>query len=111
MQPEPTYDNLIPFIGLVDQRGVAFETKAIATGMGQFVLSETLQTNSRARDHKLSKEEALNLLRDCVKVMVHRDCGASGEYDLAVIDTKGVELMKPEKCVGNWEIAEFSCHF
>jgi len=111
MQPEPTYDNLVPFIGVVDQRGVAFETKALATGMGQFILTETMNKSARARDFKLSKDEALNLLRDCVKVMVHRDCSAIGDYDLSTVDTKGTNLLPPEKTFGNWEIAEYSCHF
>lgn len=111
MQPEPTYDNLVPFIGVVDQRGVAFETKAIATGMGQYMLTETINRDARARDYKLTKEEALNLLRDCQKVMTHRDCGAIGEYDLSTIDAKGTDLLKAEKNLGDWQIAEYSCHF
>ncbi|KAI6183177.1 Proteasome subunit beta [Aphelenchoides bicaudatus] len=111
MQPEPTYDNLVPFIGVIDQRGVAFETKAIATGLGQYMLTETLQKDSRAREYKLSKDEALDLLRKCLKVMTHRDCGAIGEYDLTTVDAKGTDLMKPEKNLGDWDIAEYSCHF
>lgn len=67
MQPEPTYDNLVPFVGVIDQRGVSYETKAIATGLGQFILTETLQTKSRAREGKLNKDEALDLLRECIK--------------------------------------------
>jgi 20S proteasome subunit beta 7 len=111
MQPDPTYDHRVPFIGVVDQRGVAFETKAIATGMGQFILTETLQSSSRARNNKLTKDEALNLLRDCIKVMVHRDCSAIGDFDLSTIDTKGTDLMKSEKCLGDWNLANYSCHF
>lgn len=111
MQPEPTYDNLVPFIGVIDQRGVAYETKAIASGLGQFLLTETLQTSARDRGYKFTKEEALNILRDCIKVMFHRDCCAVGEYDLSTVDAKGTELMKAEKSPGNWEIANYSCHF
>lgn len=111
MQPEPTYDNLVPFIGVIDSRGVAFETKAFANGLGNFILNEMLQTTVRARDYKLSKEEAVNLLRDCIKIMVHRDCSAIGEYDISAIDAKGIETMKPEKHAGNWEIAHYDCQY
>jgi 20S proteasome subunit beta 7 len=111
MQPEPTYDNLVPFIGVIDQRGVAFETKAFANGLGQFILNEMLQTSARAAEYKLSKEEASNMLRDCVKIMIHRDCGAIGEYDISTVDAKGIEMTKQEKCAGNWEIAHYDCQY
>jgi 20S proteasome subunit beta 7 len=111
MQPEPTYDNLVPFIGVIDQRGVAYESKAVATGMGQFILTEAMQTRARAQDFKLNREEALKMLRECIGIMVCRDCSASTEYDLTTVDSKGTELFKPERNVGNWDIAEYQCYY
>ncbi|KAI6239304.1 Proteasome subunit beta [Aphelenchoides fujianensis] len=107
MHPEPTYDNLVPFIGVITQRGVAYETKAVATAMGQMILTETMQRDARARDYKYTKEEALALLAKMVEIMKYRDTAATGEFDITTIDASGVELHKPQKVVGNWDVAHY----
>uniref|UniRef100_A0A915EFK1 Proteasome subunit beta type-4 n=1 Tax=Ditylenchus dipsaci TaxID=166011 RepID=A0A915EFK1_9BILA len=50
MQPttgDPTVKE--PFIGVVTPRGVAYETKSVATGMGAMLLNQAVETNYRPR--------------------------------------------------------------
>ncbi|KAI6180134.1 Proteasome subunit beta [Aphelenchoides besseyi] len=107
MQPEPTYDNLVPFIGVITNRGVAYETKAVATAMGQMILTETMQRDARARDFKYNRDEALDLLAKMVEIMKYRDTSATGDYDITTVDAQGVTLHKPKKVIGNWDVAHY----
>lgn len=111
MHPEPTYDNLVPFIGVISPKGMAYETKAVATSIGQMILTETMNRDARAREFKLTRDEAHALLRKMLEVIKYRDCTSSGDYDLTTIDASGATLERPEKIVGSWEVADYPCHF
>lgn len=111
MQPEPTYDNLQPFIGVINQRGVAYSTKHVATGLGAMLLHQNIETDVRAKDYQLSKAEAAQLLRKCMEVQVYRDCTADNEFDFSVVEKSGVVMEKPQVIVGNWESAEYNCQY
>ncbi|CAD5211579.1 unnamed protein product [Bursaphelenchus xylophilus] len=111
MNPEPTYDELAPFIGVITQRGVAYEAKSVATGMGQMLLNESLERATRDKGGKLNKEEALDLIRTTVQLGYYHDCCADNEIDLTVVDKEGTHLLKPETFVGDWSLAEYNCQY
>lgn len=106
MQPEPTYDNLQPFIGVVTPRGVAYSTKHVATGLGAMLLNENLERSVRAKNYELDRAEALEILSKCIEVSIYRDCTAGDEFDTSTVGPEGVVCEKPTKVVGQWEIAE-----
>uniref|UniRef100_A0A7E4VYM7 Proteasome subunit beta n=1 Tax=Panagrellus redivivus TaxID=6233 RepID=A0A7E4VYM7_PANRE len=111
MQPEPTYDNLVPFIGVVTQRGVAYPTKHVATGLGAMLLNQAIETDVRTKNNELNRAETLELIRKCMEVQIYRDCTADAEYDIATVEKEGVVLEKPQVVVGNWESAEYNCQY
>ena len=111
MHPEPTYDNLVPFIGVISPKGLGYETKAVATAMGQMILTETMQRDARAREFKFTRDEAIALLRKMIEIMKYRDCMGGGDYDLTTIDASGATLERPEKLTGSWDIAEYPYYF
>lgn len=106
MHPEPTYDNLEPFIGVVTPRGVGYATKHVATGLGAMLLHQNMETDVRHQKYQISRDEALELLRKCVEISIYRDCTADAEYDASTIEKDGVKMEKPQVVVGNWETAE-----
>lgn len=111
MQPEPTYDNLVPFIGVITQRGVAYEGKSVATGLGQMLLAESMDRALRDKGNKLNREEALELLRTTLKLAYYHDCVADNNVDLTTVDASGTTLLKPETFVGDWSMAEYNCQY
>lgn len=109
MQPEEHGDKLVPFIGVITPKGVAYTATSAATGLGAMTLNQAVQDNWRARDGKLTREEAYELLRKSMELSLYHDCMADNEYDLASVDATGVTLEKPETLTGNWQIGETNC--
>ncbi len=66
------------------QKGVAYETKSVATGLGAMLLNQLIETDVRAREAKMSRDEALNLLRKSIELSVYHDCVADFEFNLSV---------------------------
>uniref|UniRef100_A0AC34F300 Proteasome subunit beta type-4 n=1 Tax=Panagrolaimus sp. ES5 TaxID=591445 RepID=A0AC34F300_9BILA len=108
MHPEPTYDNMVPFIGVITPRGVGYGTKHVATGLGAMLLHQNMETVARANDYKLSRDEAFALLRKCMEVHIYRDCTADNEYDISSITKEGTTMEKPQQVIGTWEISELN---
>uniref|UniRef100_A0AC34QZZ9 Proteasome subunit beta n=1 Tax=Panagrolaimus sp. JU765 TaxID=591449 RepID=A0AC34QZZ9_9BILA len=111
MQPEPTYDNLQPFIGVVNPRGVAYSTKHVATGLGAMLLHQNMETDARSKNYQLSRAEAVELLRKCIEVQIYRDCTADNEFDMTTVEKDGVKIEKPGTVIGNWESANYNCQY
>ncbi|KAH7730087.1 proteasome A-type and B-type family protein [Aphelenchoides avenae] len=111
MQPEEHGDKLVPFIGVITPKGVAYTATSAATGLGAMTLNQAVQDNWRARDGKLTREEAYELLRKSMELSLYHDCMADNEYDLASVDATGVTLEKPETLTGNWQIGETNCQY
>jgi len=94
------------------QRGVAYETKSVATGLGAMLLNQMIESDVRAREGKMSRDEALGILRRSIELAIYHDCVADFEYNLATIDKeKGAGVLPPEKIIGNWELAESNCQY
>ena len=56
---------------------------------------------------KLSREEAVEIVKKCMKVLFYRDARSMNEYSLCVIDEKGVDLQENIKLEGeSWAFAE-----
>jgi|UniRef100_A0AC35GHY5 20S proteasome subunit beta 7 len=108
MHPEPTYDNLVPFIGVITPRGVGYSTKHVATGLGAMLLHQNMETLARTTEYKMSRDDAFELLKKCMEVHVYRDCTADNEYDLSTITKDGVKMEHPQQVIGSWEISELN---
>lgn len=113
MQPKVLDTEVLePFIGVITPRGVAYETKSCATGMGAMLLNQLVETNIKAKEYKLNKEEVLGLLRKCMELALYHDCCADTEFDLSYVEAKdGIVMLKPEQVIGNWDISEYNCQY
>nr|CDQ02227.1 BMA-PBS-7, isoform e [Brugia malayi] len=104
-------DQLEPFIGVITSRGVAYRTKSVATGMGAMLLNQVIETEQRKNDGKLSKEQAIDILRKSLELSIYHDCVADNEFEISTVDKDGVQLGVPEFIAGNWDIAEYNCDY
>ncbi|KAK6106076.1 Proteasome subunit family protein [Brugia pahangi] len=104
-------DQLEPFIGVITSRGVAYRPKSVATGMGAMLLNQVIETEQRKNDGKLSKEQAIDILRKSLELSIYHDCVADNEFEISTVDKDGVQLGVPEFIAGNWDIAEYNCDY
>lgn len=99
-----------PFLASADLLGTTFSAPTLATGFGAHLAQPILRRTvpDEAASQKLSKEEAVNLVKDCMKVLFYRDARSLDVYSIAVIDAaSGVDLKEGEKLENqSWAFAE-----
>ncbi|GAB7359458.1 hypothetical protein MBLNU230_g6106t1 [Neophaeotheca triangularis] len=98
-----------PFLASADLLGTTFSGPSMATGFGahlaQPILRRVVPDEKATKD--LSRDDAVQAVRECMKVLFYRDARSSNEYSLAVVDEKGVELKENEKLENqSWAFAE-----
>ena len=83
-----------PFLASVDLRGTAFTAPSLATGFGaalaQPIMRRFADTESQAAE--LTRERAVEIIKECMKVLYYRDARSLDRYSLAVVTKDGVEL-------------------
>jgi len=103
-------DKKKPFLASVDLLGTTFSAPTLATGFGahlaQPILRRAVPDEEAAA--KLTKEEAIETIKQCMKVLFYRDARSMDQYSIAVIDTQsGVDLKESEKLEAqSWAFAE-----
>ena len=102
-------DDGAPFLASADLLGTTFSAPSLATGFGahlaQPILRRVVPDEAASKD--LSKEKAIEAVRECMKVLFYRDARSMNEYSLAVIDKEGVELSEDNKLEGqSWAFAD-----
>jgi len=114
MQPEEDGEKK-PFIGIVTLKGVAYEPKYVATGLGAMLLQQSLETEVRKKmgnnAEKLTKDEATALLRKSMELVYLHDCLAHNEFEIGLVTADEATVGAPEQIVGNWEMAETNCNY
>jgi proteasome subunit beta type-4 (fragment) len=94
-------ENGRPYLGFVDKLGTSYEDSYIATGFG-FYFALPLMLKRLEEKPILTKEEAIDLIKECLKVLWYRDCKALNSYHLAVVDTQGATIEGPFRLEANW---------
>jgi len=98
-----------PFLASVDLLGTTFSSPTLATGFGahlaQPILRKAVPDEKAAES--LEVDEAIKIVRECMKVLFYRDARSLDKYSIAVIDEEGVELEEEEKLEKqSWAFAE-----
>jgi 20S proteasome subunit beta 7 len=98
-----------PFLASVDMRGTAFTSPSLATGFGaalaQPIMRRYAETEEAAA--QLSREEAVKIVKECMKVLFYRDARSLDRYSLAVVTKQGVEISENEQVEQqSWAFAE-----
>ncbi|RDA93080.1 hypothetical protein CP533_4075 [Ophiocordyceps camponoti-saundersi (nom. inval.)] len=102
-------DQGLPFLAAADLLGSTYSAPSLATGYGamlaQPIMRRHVPDEESARN--LSRDDAVNIVRECLKVLFYRDARSWDRYSLAVVTKDGVELSTNEKIENqSWAFAE-----
>lgn len=99
-----------PFLASADLLGTTFSSPTLATGFGSHLaqpLLRKLMPNDEESVKDVTKEEAVNAVKECMKVLFYRDARSLDKYSIAVVTKDGVELKEDEKLEDqSWAFAD-----
>jgi 20S proteasome subunit beta 7 len=89
-----------PFLAAADLLGTTFAAPTLATGFGAHLaqpLLRKLMPDDEASVPGVTKEQAVEAVKSCMKVLFYRDARSMDKYSIAVVTKDGVELNEDEK--------------
>ncbi|KAK1780677.1 nucleophile aminohydrolase [Copromyces sp. CBS 386.78] len=98
-----------PYLASVDLRGTSFTSPSLATGFGSALAQPIMRRYAATEEDaaKLSREEAVEVIKECMKVLYYRDARSLDRYSIAVVTKEGVELKEDEQLEKqSWAFAE-----
>lgn len=98
-----------PFLAYADLLGTTYSSPSLATGFGAHLAQPIMRrvVPTEAASKELSKEQAVDCVKECMKVLFYRDARSMPVYSIAVIDGSGVSLKENEKLENqSWAFAE-----
>lgn len=103
-------ENDTPFLASADLLGTTFSAPTLATGFGAH-LAQPLLRKLVPKDEEsvkdVTREQAVEAVKACMKVLFYRDARSMDRYSIAVVTKEGVELKEDEKLEGqSWAFAE-----
>ncbi|KAL2138791.1 hypothetical protein VTI28DRAFT_6222 [Corynascus sepedonium] len=98
-----------PFLASVDLRGTTFSSPSLATGFGAMLAQPIMRKYAATEEDaaRLTRDEAVNVVKECMKVLFYRDARSLDRYSIAVVTKDGVELSENEQLEKqSWAFAE-----
>lgn len=98
-----------PFLASVDLRGTTFTSPSLATGFGAMLAQPIMRRVAATEEDaaRLTREEAVKVVKECMKVLFYRDARSLDRYSIAVVTKDGVELSEDEQLEQqSWAFAE-----
>lgn len=102
-------DEGVPFLASTDLRGTSFTSPSLATGFGSMLAQPILRKYAPTEEAalNLTREQAVEIVKECMKVLFYRDARSLDNYSLAVVTREGVDLKEDEKLEQqSWKFAE-----
>ena len=99
-----------PFLASADLLGTTFSSPTLATGFGAHLaqpLLRRLMPDDEESVKDVTKDQAVNAVKACMKVLFYRDARSMDKYSIAVVTKDGVELKENEKLENqSWAFAD-----
>ncbi|KAK0937581.1 Proteasome subunit beta type-7 [Friedmanniomyces endolithicus] len=98
-----------PFLAFADLLGTTYSSPTLATGFGAHLAQPIMRraVPDEEASQKLEREKAVELVKQCMKVLFYRDARSMNVYSMAVIDENGVDLKEDIKLEAeSWAFAE-----
>jgi 20S proteasome subunit beta 7 len=88
-----------PFLASADLLGTTFSSPSLATGFGAHLAQPLLRKVAFDEEAaaKLSREDAVEAIKESMKVLFYRDARSLDKYSIAVITKDGIDLKENEK--------------
>ena len=93
----------------VDQDKFAALRNSLATGFGSVIAQPIMRKYAPDEESvkNLSRDEAVKVVRECMKVLFYRDARSLDTYSIAIVTKDGVELHESEKLEDqSWAFAD-----
>lgn len=99
-----------PFLASADLLGTTFSSPTLATGFGAHLaqpLLRRLMPDEEESVPNVTKEQAVEAVKACMKVLFYRDARSMDKYSIAVITKDGVDLNEDVKLENqSWAFAD-----
>lgn len=99
-----------PFLSLADLLGTTYSAPTLATGFGAHLaqpLLRRLVPEDDASVPNITKEQAIEAVKECMKVLFYRDARSMDRYSIAVVTKDGIDLKENEKLENqSWAFAD-----
>lgn len=98
-----------PFLASVDLLGTTFSSPTLATGFGAHLAQPLLRklADDEEAVKNVTQDQAVNCIKECMKVLFYRDARSMDRYSIAVITKDGIELKENEKLENqSWAFAD-----
>ncbi|KAI1802219.1 proteasome endopeptidase complex, beta subunit [Daldinia bambusicola] len=88
-----------PFLAAADLLGTTFSSPSLATGFGSMLAQPIMRRYVPDEESVagLTREKAIEVVRECMKVLFYRDARSLDSYSLAVVTKDGIDLSENEK--------------
>ncbi|KAI1098602.1 proteasome endopeptidase complex, beta subunit [Jackrogersella minutella] len=98
-----------PFLAAADLLGTTFSSPSLATGFGSMLAQPIMRkyVPDEASVANLTQERAVEVVRECMKVLFYRDARSLDSYSLAIVTKDGITLTEDEKLEDqSWAFAD-----
>ncbi|UNI15058.1 Proteasome endopeptidase complex [Purpureocillium takamizusanense] len=98
-----------PFLAAADLLGSTYSSPSLATGFGSMLAQPIMRryVPDEESAKKLSRDEAVSIIKECMKVLFYRDARSLDKYSIAVVTKDGVDLKTDEQLEKqSWAFAE-----
>lgn len=95
------------FLGGVSDVGTRWEDDCVATGYGGHIAIPLLRQALEKKPQGLSRAEAEELIKDCLRVLFYRECRAINKFQIADASNGVVKISEPFDVSTNWELEGF----
>ncbi|KAF9215189.1 Proteasome subunit beta type-7 [Podila verticillata] len=96
------------FLGAIDLKGTPYQAASIATGFGSHLAQPILrkELEQRGGEDNITEEQAVEILKKCMKVLWYRDARSMNKFQLAKITSEGVTISESMSVETEWGFAE-----
>ncbi|OTA55502.1 proteasome A-type and B-type [Hypoxylon sp. EC38] len=88
-----------PFLAAADLLGTTFTSPSLATGFGSMLAQPIMRKYVPDEESvaNVTQEQAVAVIRECMKVLFYRDARSLDAYSLAIVTKDGITLSENEK--------------
>lgn len=96
-----------PFLGYVNLLGVSYSSPSLATGFGSYLAVPILRKlcNVDGDEKNVTKEQAVEAVKQSMKVLYYRDGCAMDKYSLAIVTKDGISIEETKVENQSWAFA------
>lgn len=98
-----------PFLAAADLLGTVFTSPSLATGFGSMLAQPIMRRHVPDEESvaNITREKAVEVIKECMKVLFYRDARSLDSYSLAVVTKDGIDLSETEKLEDqSWAFAD-----